>query len=156
MNWKIPLFKIYWEKDDIDAVSQVIKRGSYWTTGPENIQLERKIADYIKTKYAVSFNSGTSAIHADLISNNVTGGEVIVPSFTFISTANSVILANAKPIFAEIEDGSYGLDPEYVKEKITKKTKAIIPIHYGGAPCKGIQALHRIDTIRHFSRRNHR
>jgi perosamine synthetase len=150
MNWKIPLFKIYWEKDDIDSVSQVIKRGSYWTTGPENIRLEKKIADYVGAKYALTFNSGTSALHADLLAHNVAGGEVIVPSFTFISTANSVLLAGAKPIFAEIEEESYGLDPEDVKEKITNKTKAILPVHYGGAPCKEIKALHEIAEDHHL------
>lgn len=144
MNWKIPLFKIYWENDDIDSVSTVIKRGSYWTTGPENRQLEEKIAEYIGTKYALTFNSGTSALHADLLAHDVQGKEIIVPSFTFISTANSVILANAKPVFAEIEDISYGLDPEDVKEKITNKTKAILPVHYGGLPCKEIKALQEI------------
>ncbi len=144
MTWKIPLFEIYWEKDDVQSISRVIRRGNYWTTGPETLQLEQKIADYTGAKYAVTFNSGTSALHADLIAHQVAGGEVIVPSFTFISTANSVILANAKPIFAEIEDETYGLDPEDVKEKITNKTKAILPVHYGGAPCKEIKALRDI------------
>jgi dTDP-4-amino-4,6-dideoxygalactose transaminase len=144
MNWKIPLFEIYWDKDDIQSISQVIKRGSYWTTGPETIQLEKKIAEYVGSKYALTFNSGTSALHADLVAHQVAGGEVIVPSFTFISTANSVLLANGTPIFAEIEDESYGLDPEDVKEKITTKTKAILPVHYGGAPCKEIKALREI------------
>lgn len=150
MSWKTPLFKIYWEKDDLDAVSQVIKRGTYWTIGPENTQLEKKIAQYIGAKHAVTFNSGTSALHATLLANNVTNGEVIVPSFTFISTANAALLANAKPIFAEIEEESYGLDPNDVKEKITKKTKAIIPVHYGGAPCKEIKALQEIADDHHL------
>lgn len=141
MSWKIPLFNIYWEQDDIDSVVKVIKRGRYWTTGPEIAELEKKIAKYVGTKYALSFNSGTSALHADLLAHNISGGEVIVPSFTFISTANAIILAGAKPIFAEIEEMSYGLDIENVKEKINKKTKAIIPVHYGGAPCKDIRAL---------------
>lgn len=144
MTWKIPLFEIYWEIDDIQSISRVIKRGNYWTTGPETVQLEQKIAEYTGAKYALTFNSGTSALHADLIAHQVAGGEVIVPSFTFISTANSVILANAKPIFAEIEDKTYGLDPEDVKKKITNKTKAILPVHYGGAPCKEIKALKEI------------
>lgn len=144
MTSKIPLFKIYWEEDDIDSVKRVIKRGDYWATGPEINHFEKAISKFIGTKYAVSFNSGTSALHADLLANNINKGEVIVPSFTFISTANTVVLAGAKPIFAEIEDESYGLDPEDVKEKITKNTKAIIPVHYGGAPCKEIKALKEI------------
>ncbi len=144
MNWKIPLFKSYWEEDDIEAVANVIRRGTYWTTGPEINKLENELAKYVKTKYAVTFNSGTSALHADLLAHDITHGEVIVPSFTFISTANAIVLAGAKPIFAEIEEDTYGLDSEDVKERITNKTKAIIPVHYGGAPCKEIKALKEI------------
>ena len=144
MNWKIPLFKLYWDEEDVESVAKVIRRGSYWATGPEIEQLEKDIAKFVGTKYASSFNSGTSALHADLLAHNITKGEVIVPSFTFISTANSVVLAGAKPIFAEIEEESYGLDLEDVKEKITIKTRAIMPVHYAGAPCKSIKALREI------------
>jgi len=144
MNWKIPLFEAYWEEDDVESVANVIRRGRYWTTGPEIEQLEKEIANYVSKKYALSFNSGTSALHAVLLAHDLTNGEVIVPSFTFISTANSVVLAGAKPVFAEIENESYGLDVEDVKEKITSKTRAILPVHYGGAPCKNIKALKEI------------
>ena len=144
MIWKIPLFKSYWEEDDVESVTKVIRRGTYWAAGPEIEQLERGIADFVGSKYALSFNSGTSALHADLLVNNITKGEVIVPSFTFIATANAVVLAGARPIFAEIEEQSYGLDPEDVKERITNKTKAIIPVHYGGGPCKEIRAIREI------------
>ena len=144
MNWKIPLFESYWDENDIDSVAKVIRRGNYWTTGPEIEQLENNIATYIGKKYALSFNSGTSALHSCLLAHGITEGEVIVPSFTFISTASSVILAGAKPIFAEIENDSYGLDSESVKEKISTKTKAIMPIHYGGTPCKEIKILKEI------------
>jgi len=144
MNYKIPLFKIYWEDDDIDSVIKVIKRGNYWTVGPEIKTLEDNIAKYIGKKYAVTFNSGTSALYADLLAHNINSGEVIVPSFTFISSANSILLAGAKPIFAEIEDESFGLNSEDVKEKITRKTKAIMVVHYGGFPCKDIKAIKEI------------
>ena len=144
MNWKTPLFKIYWENDDIQSITNVIKRGSYWTTGPEIEQLENKTAKYIGKKHAVTFSSGTSALHAALLAHDITNGEVIVPSFTFISTANTVILAGARPVFTEIEDETYGLDSEDVKNKITKKTKAIIPVHIGGRICKEIKALREI------------
>jgi perosamine synthetase len=144
MKWKIPLFRSYWEEDDVESVTKVIRRGTYWAAGPEIEQLERGIADFIGSKYALSFNSGTSALHADLLVHNITKGEVIVPSFTFIATANAVVLAGARPIFAEIEEQSYGLDPEDVKERITNKTKAIIPVHYGGGPCKEIRAIREI------------
>ncbi len=145
MNWKIPLFNIYWDEEDIELVTNVIKRGNYWSTGPEIKELEMEIAQYIGRKYAISCNSGTSALHALILAHEMgKGDEIIVPSFTFIATANAVILTGAKPVFAEIEEQSYGLDPEDVKEKITNKTKAIIPVHYGGKPCKEIKALREI------------
>lgn len=144
MDWKTPLFKSYWDEDDVNAVSKVIRRGTFWAAGPEVTELENKIASYVGLPYAVTFNSGTSALHSALLAHGITSGEVIVPSFTFISTASCVLLAGAKPTFAEIEEQSYGLDPEDVKEKITKKTKAITPVHYGGAPCGHIKALREI------------
>ncbi|HEC92815.1 MAG TPA: aminotransferase class I/II-fold pyridoxal phosphate-dependent enzyme, partial [Candidatus Atribacteria bacterium] len=136
MNWRIPLFKIYWDEEDVKAVTDVIKRGTYWATGPEIKEFEERIAEYVEMKYTVAFNSGTSALHAVLLAYDIRqGDEIIVPSFTFISTANAPLFVGAKPVFAEIEDRTYGLDPEDVKEKITKKTKVIMPIHYGGCPC---------------------
>ena len=136
MSWKIPLFKTYWDKEDIKSVTDVIKRGSYWATGPEIQEFENKIAENVGTKYAVTFNSGTSALHALLLAYDIKqGDEIIVPSFTFIATANAPLFVGAKPVFAEIEDGNYGLGPEDVKERITAKTKAIMPIHYGGCSC---------------------
>jgi dTDP-4-amino-4,6-dideoxygalactose transaminase len=151
MNWKIPLFKIYWDAKDITAVTRVIKRGTYWTMGPEVEQLETSITRFIGDKYGVSFNSGTSALHAVLLANNIKNGdEVIVPSFTFIATANVVVMTGARPVFADIEPCSYALDPEDIKERITNKTKALLPIHYGGSPCKEIKALHEIAADHHL------
>ena len=145
MKWKIPLFKIYWDETDIEAVTKIIQRGSYWAIGSEIRDFEEKIAEYIDAQYAVAFNSGTSALHAILLANKIKkGDEVIVPSFSFISTANAPLFVGAKPVFAEIEEKTYGLTPEDVNERITKKTKAIIPIHYGGCPCLYIKDLKEI------------
>ncbi len=136
MNWKIPLFKIFWDKEDIRSVSSAIERGMFWAIGPQIEELEKGISKYIGTKYCAVFNSGTSALHAALLAHGIgNGDEVIIPSFTFIATANAPLFVRAKPVFADIEVKSCGLDPEDVKEKITKKTKAIIPVHYGGCPC---------------------
>ena len=132
----VPLFKIYWDEDDIELVNDVIKRGTYWATGPNMDKFELMLSEYIGTKYCLTFNSGTSALHAILLAHGIKkGDEVIVPSFTFIATANSPLFVGAKPIFADIEEKTFGLDPESVKEKITTKTKAILPIHYEGCPC---------------------
>lgn len=139
-----PLFDIYWDDDDINAVINVIKRGSHWAVGPEIRDFEVKLQEYLNMKYVVIFNSGTSALHSLLLAYNITSGEVIVPSFSFISTANCVILAGAKPVFAEIEQETLGLDPDDVIERINEKTKAIIPMHYGGNVCKNIEILKEI------------
>lgn len=134
---KIPLFKIYWDKSDIKAVSNSIRQGMNWACGPNIEIFEKEISKYLGIKYALTFNSGTSALHAALLAYGIgKGDEVIVPSFTFIATANAVLMVGAKPIFADIEQERYGLDPQDVEKKITSKTKAIIPVHYGGCPCK--------------------
>lgn len=140
MSWKIPLFKIYWDQTDVTSVTEALKKGMNWAIGPNVAVLEGMISNYIGTEYCVVFNSGTSALHAQLLAHNIKGGEVIVPSFTFIATANAPLFVGAKPVFADIEDKTLGLDPEDVAAKITKKTRAIIPVHYGGCPCR-IKAL---------------
>jgi perosamine synthetase len=132
---KIPLFKIYWDEDDVQAVDEVIRSGMYWTTGPKSKDFERLIAEYLGRKYAVVFNSGTSALHAAVLAHRIRTGEVIVPSFTFIATSNSLLMGGIKPVFADIEEKTFGLNPTDVEEAITKRTKAIIPVHYGGCPC---------------------
>jgi len=136
MNWKIPLFKIYWDEEDIKMVNEAIRRGMFWAIGPNVERFEELLSEYIGVKYALVFNSGTSALHATLLAYGIgPGDEVIVPSFTFIATANAPLFVGAKPVFADIEEKTYGLDPKDVERRITRKTRAIIPIHYGGLPC---------------------
>lgn len=149
-KWRIPLYKIYWDEADVNRVLDVIRQGMFWATGPNIEQFESLAAEYLGRGYAVAFNSGTSALHAVLLACGIKGGdEVIVPSFTFIATANSVLFVGAKPVFADIEKKTYGLDPEDVGRKITGKTKAIMPMHYGGSSCqirelKEIAADHKL------------
>ena len=136
MKWKLPLFKTYSDKEDIKAVTKIIKRGTSWAVGPEIAEFEEKLAKYVGTKYALTFNSGTSALHILLLAHNIKDKEVIVPSFTFVATASAVVLAGGKPVFAESEYTTFGLDILDVKKKITPKTKAIIQLHYGGFPAQ--------------------
>ncbi len=145
MDWKIPLFKIYWDDDDIEMVKQTIQRGVNWAAGPDIEKFERMLSEYIGRKYTVVFSSGTSALHAVLLAYGIgQGDEVIVPSFTFIATANAPLFVGAKPVFADIEETTYGLNPDNVRRKITAKTKAIIPVHYGGSPCLMIKGLEEV------------
>ena len=88
MNWKIPLFKIYWDEEDIKMVNEAIQRGTFWAIGPNIEKFEEMLSQYVGTKYALVFNSGTSALHAVLLACGIgPGDEVIVPSFTFIATS---------------------------------------------------------------------
>ena len=137
MTWKIPLFKIYFDETDINNVTEAIKSGQDWAIGANIKKFEQNLSEYIGSKYCITFNSGTSALHALLMAYEIgKDDEVIVPSFTFIATANSPLFVGARPVFADIEEETYGLDPQDVMEKITSKTRAIMPIHYGGCPCK--------------------
>ena len=137
MNWKLPLYKIFTDDDDVKIVSDVIKRGEYWAIGPEINEFENALASYVGVKYCLAFNSGTSALHAALLAYGIKKtDEIIVPSFSFISTANSVLFVNGTPVFSDIEEETYGLDPEILEQKISPKTKAIIPMDYGGQSCK--------------------
>jgi len=142
---RIPLFRIYWDEEDLRAVEEVIKSGMRWCIGPAIEEFEEKIASYLGTDYCVTFNSGGSALHALMAAHNFgPGDEIIVPSFTFIATALAPLYTGAKPVFADIEDQTMGLDPDDVNERITPRTRAIIPIHYAGVPC-------RIDELREIA-----
>ena len=142
MTWKIPLFRMYWDEDDIQLVNEAIRSGMSWAAGPKITEFEQKIADFIGSRYCLTFNSGTSATHAALLAYGVgSGDEVIVPSFTFISTANVPQFVGAKPVFADIEEKTLGLNPDDVLEKISPHTKAIIagplrglPLRYSSTP----------------------
>ena len=147
-KWKIPLYRVFTDENDIKQISNVIKRGMDWAIGPEIEKFESSFAQYNGRKYCIAFNSGTSAGHAALIALGINAkSEVIVPSFTFISTANWPLMVQASPKFADIEMQTYGMDPKDLESKISKKTKAVIPIHYGGLPCK-------INEIKEISNKN--
>jgi len=137
-NWKIPLFKMYYDDNDVKNVTSIIKRGMFWgLSSSETIELEKMVSEKIGVKHCVVFNSGTSALHALMIAYGFKkNNEIIVPSFTFIAVANAPLFVNSTPKFAEIEEESYGLDPHDTFAKINKNTKAIIPVHYAGKICK--------------------
>ena len=136
-DWILPLYKIYSDDEDVNLVTKIIRRGTYWAIGPEIEEFENALKNYLGVDYCIAMNSGTSALHATLLSYNIKANdEVIVPSFSFISTANSVLFVNAKPIFADIEKQNYGLDPLDIKKKISTKTKMIMPMDFGGLSCK--------------------
>ena len=145
-EWKIPLYKIYTDDEDLNLVTKIIKRGNRWAIGPEVEQFENAIKNYVGCDYCLTLNSGTSALHASLLAYELgKGAEIIVPSFTFISTVNSVLFVDAIPTFAEIEETNLGLDPELIQARISSITKAIIPMDCGGLPCKIFEIKKQIE-----------
>ena len=135
-SWKIPLYKIYTDDEDLNLITKIVRRGNNWAMGPEIQEFENAIKNYVGTDYCVTLNSGTSALHAAFLAYGIgQGHEIIVPSFSFISTANSVLFVDAKPNFADIEEHTYGLDPKSILTKINPLTKAVVPMDYGGMSC---------------------
>ena len=136
-DWIFPLYQIFSDEEYVNLVTKIIKRGTYWAIGPEIEEFENELKNYLGADYCVAMNSGTSSLHATLLAYNIKkNDEVIVPSFSFISTANAVLFVNAKPVFADIEKQNYGLDPLDIKKKISERTKVIMPMDYGGLSCK--------------------
>jgi len=135
-DWKIPLYKVYTDDEDIDLIIKIVKRGMHWAMGPEIEEFENAIKDYVGTDYCLTVNSGTSALHASLLAYGISNNdEIIIPSFSFISTANSTLFVNAKPIFADIEKTTFGLDPDSIRNSISANTKAIMPMDFAGLSC---------------------
>jgi len=123
----VPYGRQWIDKDDINAVIKVLK--SDWITqGPKIKEFEEKLASYCGAKYAVAVSSGTAALHvACLAAGIIKGDEVITSPITFVASANCFLYCGGKPVFADIQEDTANIDPVEIKNKVTKKTKAIIP-----------------------------
>lgn len=130
-HFKIRVAEPNIEEEDAKAMYQAVKENRL-SSGKYVEEFEKEFAKYVGVKEAVAVNSGTAAIHLPLESLNLNAGEVITTSFTFAATSNVIVLQNMKPVFVDIEPETYNLDPKKIESAITTKTKAIMPIHYGG------------------------
>ena len=132
----IPIAKPLLGADEAQAVTDAIMSGII-AEGPRVANFERAFADLIGIEHAIAVNSGTAALHAAMLAHGIgDGDEVITTPFTFIATSNSVLFTGAKPIFADIEEDTFNIDPDAIMEKITPKTKAILPVHLYGHPAE--------------------
>lgn len=128
----IPIAKPVINEDEIANVISVLRSGQL-THGRVVEDFECAFARYIDVKDAIAVVNGTVALDLALKALNIKpGDEVIVPSFTFIATANAVLFQGAKPVFADVDEKTFNINPESVKERISSKTKAIIPVHLFG------------------------
>jgi len=122
--------------EEIAEVVAVLRSG-FLSEGEAVATFEKAFAEYIECRHAVAVNSGTAAIYVALLAHGIgSGDEVITSPFTFIATANAVLLTGARPVFADIEMNTYNIDPDEVKRRITSNTKAIMPVHLYGQLCK--------------------
>ncbi|MFR1707591.1 MAG: DegT/DnrJ/EryC1/StrS family aminotransferase [Clostridium sp.] len=131
LPYSVPLI----DDDDINEVVETLKSG--WVAkGPRTIEFEKRFAEYTGAKYAIAMNSATAALHIALIAGGVKpGDEVITTPITFAATANTIIHVGAKPVFVDIDPNTFCIDANKIEEKITDKTKAIVPVHYTGHAC---------------------
>lgn len=129
-------------EEDAQAMYQAVKE-TRLSSGPYVEKFEEAFAKYVGVKNAIAVNSGTAALHLALESLGLKDGEVITTSFTFAATSNVIVLQNMKPVFVDIDNKTYNLDPSKITQAITSKTKAIMPIHYGGQ-CADMDEINEI------------
>jgi perosamine synthetase len=123
-------------EEEIEAVVKVMRSGPLTNAlgaGPQVTQFEKNFAEFAGVKHAVAMNTGTAALHSATVAAGVKqGDEVILPSFTFVATAEAVVMAGGKPVFTDIDPETYNISPKEIKRNITKETKAIVPVDLYG------------------------
>jgi dTDP-4-amino-4,6-dideoxygalactose transaminase len=122
-------------EEEIEAVAETIRSG-WLTTGPRTAELEERFAEYVGAEHAVALSSGTAALHLSLLALGVgPGDEVITSPITWPATANVIVHSGATPVFVDVRDDDLNVDPARVREALTARTKAIMPVHLAGQPC---------------------
>lgn len=136
MNYKIPLFDLNFDEAEERAVVETLK--SKWISmGPKTEELEKKFSGMLGCEFAAAVSNCTASLHLAMILCDIKeGDEVICPSLTFVATVNAIKYVKATPVFADIKSyDDLTIDPEDIRKKVTKKTKAIVVMHYGGFAC---------------------
>ncbi len=125
-------------EEEVEAVVKVLRSGLLTHAlgaGPMVTQFEQKFAEFARVKHAIAVNTGTAALHSAVVDAGVKqGDEVILPSFTFVATAEAVVMASGKPFFVDIDPETYNISPEGIEKAITKRTRAIMPVDLYGLP----------------------
>jgi dTDP-4-amino-4,6-dideoxygalactose transaminase len=134
-NYKIPLHKTFWGKEEEKAALFAMRHGNGVGDLSFSEELSKKLRKVLGVKYVLPTGSGTAALELACACILKKGDEVIVPSFTFSSCANAILLVGAKPVLVDIEINNFNVNPMEIEKKITKKTKAIMVVHYAGMSC---------------------
>lgn len=149
---EIPVFRPGFDDDVIESLRKVFKSG-WLGFGPRSIEFEEAFAAYTGSEYAIAVTSGTAGLHLSCLALGIgPGDEVLVPAFTFASTAHAPTYCGADVVFVDIESETLTMDPADLGSKITSRSRAVIPVHYGGQPCKmdeiwSIAEAHKLDVI---------
>jgi dTDP-4-amino-4,6-dideoxygalactose transaminase len=131
----IPISKPFIGEEEKRAVQEVLDSGML-VQGPRTAELEERCAAVCGTTHAIATSSGTTALHVALLAHDIgPGDEVITTPFTFIASVNAIIYTGATPVFVDIEEESFNINPDLIEAAITPKTKAILPVHLYGYPC---------------------
>jgi perosamine synthetase len=131
----IPIMGPLIDHQEIDRVMDCLNTGWISSQGKYITAFEKAFAEFCQTRFGVATSNGTTALHLSLVTLGIgPGDEVIVPALTFIATANVVVHAGAIPVFADVSEETWTLDPEQVESRITERTKAVIPVHLYGHP----------------------
>jgi len=135
LSQMIQVFKPSLGEEELQALAEIFKTG--WIgLGPKTREFEEKFAEYVGSKYAVALNSATAALHLSCLALGIgAGDEVLVPTITFVSTAHSAAYCGATPVFVDVDPETLTIDTEDLEQKITPRSKAVIPVHYGGHAC---------------------
>jgi dTDP-4-amino-4,6-dideoxygalactose transaminase len=129
---KLPITKPFFDEEEKRAIIEPLEKG-WIVQGPKVKEFEDLFCKYTKAKFALATTSCTTALHLSLVALGIKeGDEVILPSFTFIATANVIEYQGAKPLFVDIDINTFNIDPNKIEENITARTKAIIPVHLFG------------------------
>ena len=151
MKWRIPLSDMDFGPEESNAVAEVI-HSKWLTMGAVTQEFEQAFSEYVGSKYAIAVANGTAALHLACLALNLNpGDEIIVPSLTFVATANAIRYTGATPVFADIVgENDFNISTQSIQRLITKKTRAIIVVHYGGYACHmpNIMALAREHNLR--------
>jgi perosamine synthetase len=130
----LPYGHQYIDEHDIASVVEVLK-GDWLTQGPKVNEFEKKLAAFCGAKYAVAVANGTDGLHAACAVAGISGGdEVVVTPLTFAATANAIVYCGGKPVFADILEDTFNIDPEEIEKRINPRTKAILPVDFAGHP----------------------
>jgi perosamine synthetase len=132
---KVPFHRAAVGEEEARAASEVIRSG-WLTMGPKTFEFEAEFAKFIGAQHAIAVSTGTAALHLSLEAAGVhSGDEVLLPTTTFTATAEAVTYLRARPVLVDIDSVTMNMDPEDAARRITPKTKAIVPVHFGGQPC---------------------